>query len=279
MSSYDVLLTWTRANVEVLAWLLTWSDDVIRWRQMTSATVFGAWLEHALFISAWRRSQKPSGTWRCVQQRLKAIFLLQANRWSTWPIGRRVWPMDELHMRKSWRCIGRILKHRRHVLARVNAIDSRTSRVLQIAEQWGRHGSACGYDLTGSRDFLTTCRDVPELLAAHVGAWACCWGPSFWLFVAGGCEARLWCWFHQAKQGFAQIWRVKSRLCLSLWILDTAPSHDGCEMPWSLDPAEKHVWLLMVVCTWYSPLLARDVLFDAKNEVWLWYHVKYKYYY
>ena len=187
--------------------------------------------------------------------------------------------MDELHMRKSWRCVGRILKHRRHVLARVNAIDSRTSRVLQIAEQWGRHGSACGYDLTGSRDFLTTCRDVPELLAAHVGAWACCWRPSFWLFVAGGCEAHLWCWFHQAKQGFAQIWRVKSRLCLSLWILDTAPSHDGCEMPWSLDPAEKHVWLLMVVCTWYSPLLARDVLFDAKNEVWLWYHVKYKYYY
>ena len=29
-SSYDVLLIWTRANVEVLAWLLTWSDDVIR---------------------------------------------------------------------------------------------------------------------------------------------------------------------------------------------------------------------------------------------------------
>ena len=28
-SSYDVSLTWTRADVEVLAWLLTWSDDVI----------------------------------------------------------------------------------------------------------------------------------------------------------------------------------------------------------------------------------------------------------
>ena len=27
-SSYDVSLTWTRADVEVLAWLLTWSDDV-----------------------------------------------------------------------------------------------------------------------------------------------------------------------------------------------------------------------------------------------------------
>ena len=29
MSSYDVSLTWTRADVDVLAWLKTWSDDVI----------------------------------------------------------------------------------------------------------------------------------------------------------------------------------------------------------------------------------------------------------
>ena len=28
-------------------------------------------------------------------------------------------------------------------------------------------------------------------------------------------------------------------VCLSLWILDTALRHGGCEMPWSLDPAEK----------------------------------------
>ena len=30
MSSYDVSLTWTRADVDKLAWLLTWTDDVIR---------------------------------------------------------------------------------------------------------------------------------------------------------------------------------------------------------------------------------------------------------
>ena len=29
-SSYDVSLTWTRVDVDVLAWLLTWSDDVIQ---------------------------------------------------------------------------------------------------------------------------------------------------------------------------------------------------------------------------------------------------------
>ena len=28
-SSYDVSLTWTRADMDVLAWLLSWSDDVI----------------------------------------------------------------------------------------------------------------------------------------------------------------------------------------------------------------------------------------------------------
>ena len=41
-SSYDVPLTWTRADVEVLAWLLTWGDDVTWWHQH-------------LFFGAWRR--------------------------------------------------------------------------------------------------------------------------------------------------------------------------------------------------------------------------------
>ena len=29
-SSYDVSLTWTRADVDMLAWLMTWTDDVTR---------------------------------------------------------------------------------------------------------------------------------------------------------------------------------------------------------------------------------------------------------
>ena len=29
-SSYDVSMTWTRADVDMLVWLLTWSDDVIK---------------------------------------------------------------------------------------------------------------------------------------------------------------------------------------------------------------------------------------------------------
>ena len=35
--------------------------------------------------------------------------------------------------------------------------------------------------------------------------------------------------------------RLMSRVCLSLWILDTALSHGGCEMSWSLNPADMHV--------------------------------------
>ena len=35
--------------------------------------------------------------------------------------------------------------------------------------------------------------------------------------------------------------RLMSRVCLSLWILDTALSYGGYEMLWSLNPADKHV--------------------------------------
>ena len=57
-SSYDVSMTWTRADVDMLAWLMTWIDDVIRWRQMTSATDFGVWQARAKSTGAWRRRQK-----------------------------------------------------------------------------------------------------------------------------------------------------------------------------------------------------------------------------
>ena len=34
---------------------------------------------------------------------------------------------------------------------------------------------------------------------------------------------------------------LMSLVCLSVLDFDTAQSHGGCEMPWSLDPAEKYV--------------------------------------
>ena len=57
-SSNDVSMTWARADVDMLAWLLTWTDVVIRWRQMTSATDFGVWQARAKSTGAWRRCQK-----------------------------------------------------------------------------------------------------------------------------------------------------------------------------------------------------------------------------
>ena len=62
--------------------------------------------------------------------------------------------------------------------------------------------------------------------------------------------------------------RSKSRVAWLL-ILDTAGSHGGYMMSWSLDPTDKHLWFLMVVFRWESSLLARVILLNANNEVWL----------
>ena len=68
-SSYDMSLTWTRADVDILAWLLTWRDDVIWWRQMTSAAYFSAWQARDKSTGAWRRCQK---SWRRVRARVRS---------------------------------------------------------------------------------------------------------------------------------------------------------------------------------------------------------------
>ena len=67
MSFYDVSMMWTRADVDVLAWLLTWSDDVIIWRQMTSAAE--STLGRSVQCSPVRggEARNPGGAWRRVQ--------------------------------------------------------------------------------------------------------------------------------------------------------------------------------------------------------------------
>ena len=149
------------------------------------------------------------------------------------------------------------------------------SQAKWIERQQGCLGSACGWDLSWeSRIFGDACESSRSCCSHVVAREATVGGriPGFWSRYA--MEHVCLVGFIRRRLDVHRSYRVKSRLCLSLWILDTALSHGGCEMPWSLDPAKKHVWLLMVVCTRYSSLLARDVLFDAKNEVWLWYHVK-----
>ena len=54
------------------------------------------------------------------------------------------------------------------------------------------------------------------------------WGTSVWLVSSG-------------ESWICTNLRLMSRVCLSLLDFDTAQSHGGCEMSWSLDPAEKYV--------------------------------------
>ena len=62
-SSYDVSLKWIRADVDVLAWLLTWSDDVIIWCRMTLAAVLarGRSVQYSLACEGVARN--PGGAW------------------------------------------------------------------------------------------------------------------------------------------------------------------------------------------------------------------------
>ena len=87
--SVDVIL-WRVADVDVLAWLLTWSDDVIRWRQMISAADFSAWQERACSPACGREDRNPGGAWRRVRHRLTTRFSGQVNRWTRRPSWRRV---------------------------------------------------------------------------------------------------------------------------------------------------------------------------------------------
>ena len=71
LTSYnDMSMTWTRANVDVLAGLLMWIDDVIIWRQMTSVGFFwrvvGAWDNHC-------RVQENPEISRRVEARVSAV--------------------------------------------------------------------------------------------------------------------------------------------------------------------------------------------------------------
>ena len=202
-SFYDVSLMWTRADVDVLAWLLTWSDDVIRWCQMNSAAVFGAWQECTMFTGAWRRSQKPR--WR-VEARATAVESHISS------VGRLVVDMADRRARvaNGWATHEEIVA--------VGGKDPYTQATRVGACERNRRPDFSGFAYRRamrptwrhvwlwsnwiSRS-LTARGDVLEVLAGRVSAWAFCWGPSFWLFVAGGRGAHLWCWFHQVKQGFA----------------------------------------------------------------------------
>ena len=63
MSSYDMSLMWIKADVDVLAWLLTWSDDVIIWCRMTSAAVSTRGRSVQCSPAREEAARNPGGAW------------------------------------------------------------------------------------------------------------------------------------------------------------------------------------------------------------------------
>ena len=79
-----------------------------------------------------------------------------------------MWPMDELHMRKSWRCMGRIRnvgsackRDRRPDFS--SSVDQWTRRPL------GRH--VCQEDNLEVRNLRQHMGDFSETIEAYGGAW------------------------------------------------------------------------------------------------------------
>ena len=99
VSRADVAL----ADVDLLAWLLAWSDDVIRWRQMTSAVVFRRVLSPPAREGD---ARNPGGEWRRMRRRMTTRFSSQVDRWITRPSGRRVDQEVDLEVRNlRWRVV------------------------------------------------------------------------------------------------------------------------------------------------------------------------------
>ena len=62
----------SRADLDMLTWLLTWTDDVIRLRQQLSSARVKRVLSPPTRGGA---ARSPGGAWRRVRHRLNAIFL------------------------------------------------------------------------------------------------------------------------------------------------------------------------------------------------------------
>ena len=91
-SSYDMSLTWLMTCLGLM-WLLTWSHDIIKWRQQQC---FGTWKARAKSTGTWRRCRKPR--WR-VRRHMTTRFSSEVDWWTTRPSGRRVDQEDDLEMR------------------------------------------------------------------------------------------------------------------------------------------------------------------------------------
>ena len=110
------------------------------------------------------------------------------------------------------------------------------------------------------------------------GVWNGVGWPDFWVFLTRDRRAHLCGWFLQAKAWFAQICKVSGSTCMRD---QRCSSEAATEFPWELrdavDPDLKEgMGTVVDLCYAHENLLCLlEILFDAKNKVWLWYHVKY----
>ena len=90
-------------------------------------------------------------------------------------------------------------------VVRVGEIDGRTSWVLQIGGLRGRLRGMRDHNPTSVSRTLTARGRGARAVVACGGECKYCWRPSSLVLVVRGRGARLWCWFHKAKLGFAHI--------------------------------------------------------------------------
>ena len=147
-----------------------------------------------------------------------------------------------------------------------NVVWPPNSQAKYIGGRQGRLGGACDWDLSWESRICGGACEISRSRCLRVMQRAA---------VVGGRVRGFWSRYAVEQVclvGFIR-WRLvvhrfnrESHELLGLEDLDTATSHGGYEMLCSLNPADKHVWLLMAVCLWESSLFARDVCLMPKTK-------------
>ena len=142
-----------------------------------------------------------------------------------------MWPTNELHNRKSWRCVGKIRKRKRCVLACVTSYDYQILRPSGLVDDKAVLATRVTEIRAGSRESSAA---PMRVLGAIVRAW---WRVRLLLEVEflGFVHDMPWSTYvllvSLGEGLMCTDLILMSRVCLSLLNFDTAQSHGGCEMP------------------------------------------------
>ena len=164
MKSWDLIrlrrfLEWSAADV--LAWRLTWSDNVIWWRQMTTAAVFRRVLSP---LARDGDAKNLGGAWRRVRRHMTTRFSGQVDRWTTRPSWRRVWLRSSPGVENLRRACENSRSHCPRVVAHATAVGGRVSGFLlrEVVEH------VCGVGFIRRSRYLHKSEEL-----RHGFAWVC----------------------------------------------------------------------------------------------------------